>query len=651
MKNHLIIFAILLVNAIRVFAQWGYIPPIPTIDNKGNRTQTYPNVTTINSAVQELIDQVSIDNLENDIRFMQNFGRRDAQSPAALETQNWLYDKFESIGLDVSIQHFTSSMYPAYGDTIDAGNVVAVKYGTDFPDQYIIISSHYDQSDGPGADDNASGTAGVVECARILSQIETKRSIIFVPFNAEEYWMHGSVPFAIKCAQENMNILGVFNLDMLGFYPAGFDTIKMFTGHSIMEQKLFEYHLQVANLYVPDVPTLTKSNGPTTSSDHASFIWNDYPALYIGDIEFIGMNYCYHKLCDTIGEFGGVNNLSLAEAFVKATIASVAELANGWLPPQNFSAVSGVDKVTLSWDAMPETSKYKVYKNDMLLTETSSDSYIDNNVVLGETYAYFVTGIHSDTHEESNPSNIDEMVYSKPLTIPYSLDVTGDKEELKYWYYKDWRVGTYQNTGPKYLYAAKSELSVMELDWFSIPEDTPNLSLRIIAKSTAASGTMKSQHAFIEATSDRKTWHKLAKNVDFKVARPDTLFLSLNEFIGSPFFQLRIRIGSHGISFDVDRIWLFGIDIAHTHVSIAENKIAYFKNLQLYPNPSTGLVTIKTESENQYALSVYDLNGKRILQRNDFQDGTLDLSSLSKGAYFIQVSQDNHQVAKKIVLH
>jgi len=650
MKYSLAILAILLGNISCIFAQWGVIPPIPTIDNKGNRTQTYPHVTIVSSNVQNLINQVSITNLEDDIRYMQNLGIREAQSSAAFQTQNWLYDKLVSFGMDAYIHRFTSSMAPANGDTIEAGNVVAVKLGTEFPDQFIIISSHYDHQSGPGADDNASGTAGVVECARIISQTETKRSIIFVPFNAEENWMHGSVPFANKCAEENMNILGVFNLDMLGFYPAtGYGEIKMFTGHSVINQKLFEYHQQIANLYIPEVPTFKFSFGDVFGADHSSFIWNDYPALYIGDIEYIDIHPCYHQPCDTIGEFGGVNNLSLVEAFVKATIASVVELANGWLPPQNFSAVSRVNEVMLSWDEMPETSLYKVYKNNLLLTETTSNYYMDNNVALGETYSYFVKGIKTGSLEESNPSNIDSIVFSPPLTIPYTLDLESNMEELKYWWAKSWSVWS-PTTGPKFLYSPNTEFGIMELDWFSIPENTPDITLRIIARDASSTGIMQSTHAFVEVTSDRKTWHKIAKNIDFNRTQPDTLMVSLNRFTGSSFFQLRIRLGCHGTRHDVGRLYLFSLDIDHTPVSIKENKYSYFKGLQVYPNPSTGKITVKTESENSYSLGVYDLNGKRILFKNAFQDGELDLSALSKGTYLIEVSREKHQVAKKIVI-
>ena len=105
-----------------------------------------------------------------------------------------------------------------------------MQLGTEFPNEYIIISSHYDHPDGPGADDNASGTAGVLECARILSQYEFKRTILYMPFNIYEY-----------------------------------------------------------------------------------------PALYIGDIEYKSKNIHYHQRTDTIG--AGVNCFALAQGFVKATIA------------------------------------------------------------------------------------------------------------------------------------------------------------------------------------------------------------------------------------------------------------------------------------------------------------------------------------------
>ena len=94
------IFTFLLLSTITASAQ-------EVMSNKGNRLQSYPNVTTINSAVQEYVNQVCITNLESNIRYMQDLGVRNATSEIALQTQNWLIEQFESYGgLDISVHYF-----------------------------------------------------------------------------------------------------------------------------------------------------------------------------------------------------------------------------------------------------------------------------------------------------------------------------------------------------------------------------------------------------------------------------------------------------------------------------------------------------------------------------------------------------------------
>ena len=73
----------------------------------------------------------------------------------------------------------------------------------------------------PGADDNASGSCGVMEAARILSQYNFSRSIIFCAFSGEEYGLYGSSAFASRAESEGLNIVGYFNLDMIGYRNPG----------------------------------------------------------------------------------------------------------------------------------------------------------------------------------------------------------------------------------------------------------------------------------------------------------------------------------------------------------------------------------------------------------------------------------------------
>lgn len=156
-----ILFALFLIAASTMKAQFHWEP----IDHQGNRTQTYPKVTEPNPEIQAMMNQVDTANIYNSIAWMQQF-IREAYSPEAMLTQNWLIERYEELGLEPSIHYFIDR----HNDTLDAGNVIAIQPGTLYPDEYIIVSSHYDHNSGPGADDNASGTAGVLEAARILSQ-------------------------------------------------------------------------------------------------------------------------------------------------------------------------------------------------------------------------------------------------------------------------------------------------------------------------------------------------------------------------------------------------------------------------------------------------------------------------------------------------
>ena len=632
------------------------------ISNKGNRLQTYPSVTAVNPDVEALVNEVSMQNLENSIRWMQEL-IRDACSPAALETQNWLIEQFENYGLDVYVHYFPAIYNTGLctiGDTLDAGNVVAIQWGTEFPDEYIVVSSHYDHPDGPGADDNASGTSGVLEVARILSQHSFKRSIMYVPFNAEEQWMVGSLPFVEKCAREDLNILGVFNLDMIGYFPTNQGDIRMGTGYSCISKNLFDYYFQVANLYLPSVPTFQVSAGDSYGGDHMPFNMYEYPALYIGDTEYL--TPCYHRPCDTIGtgiDNSGVNNFNLVQAFTQATIAATTELANAWLPPQNLSAVPDISKVMISWDEAPQTSVYKLFKNNALLVETAVPLYEDSDVMEGEEYTYYVTGIHSETEEESAYSNIDGIIFTTALELPYKNDFQTNTDgfivENSSWTLRpEGSEGNvvFSNASPDNERFIENYLSMVEMNWFPIPDDTGNITLRF-KYSNNINGIWGGRNVacFLEVTTDRKYWHKLKKFSGTSAWKNQEV--SLNEFIGAPFFQIRFRMESSG-AWDRSYMKVFKMDDVNIDFSgvsgIQSPEQHYFKNLVISPNPTTGRFNIETGLTTAYHLAIYNLQGIKVFEKESFKDGMLDVSNLPKGIYILKITTRDDGVAKKIVL-
>jgi photosystem II stability/assembly factor-like uncharacterized protein len=112
---------------------------------------------------------------------------------------------------------------PAIIPLITSRNVVAVKTGSMVPDSCIIIGAHYDSysesmySQAPGADDNASGVAGMMELARLFSLVETKYTLEFVAFAAGEVGLKGSSHYVETALASGKNIKAMINLDRIGF--------------------------------------------------------------------------------------------------------------------------------------------------------------------------------------------------------------------------------------------------------------------------------------------------------------------------------------------------------------------------------------------------------------------------------------------------
>lgn len=622
------------------------------IDHKGNRNQTYPSLFYTDPVVVAMINQVDTTNLYNDIYWMQQF-IRDCASPAALTVQNFLVDRFESLGLETYIHHHTGEI--GWGDTLEAGNVIAIQPGIEFPDEYIIVASHYDHPDGPGADDNASGTAGVLECARILSQHQFKRSILYIPFNGEERWMVGSYPFVQKCAREDMNIVGVFDMDMIGFWPgAEYGPVTMYSGYSYISQRLFEYYQMVANLYIPEMPTYRYTARDSYGGDHMSFNIHEYPALYIGDIEYHTQNIYYHTPNDTIGT--GVNCFALAQGFVKAVTAATAELANGWLPPQDFSVTSIDYMPYLSWNETPETELYLIFKDDEYYNWTQETSFLDEEFIPdGEWHRYYVEAVTSDG-QPGNESNTDSIVSGVPIQLPLLYDFEDGTAGDLHLYNDNWSVEQFKNRQclVAKTYTSDNILQMVETQCFSIPATADNVTLGFkMNRYVPSIWSPFNAGVYIEVTTDRKNWHLLDWIWDEQNRWNDYAF-SLNDYIGESYVQVRIRFEASGRGIQSGTNKYVAIDdlyISFEPEAVNEN---YADNenfsLSIAPNPSEGIVNILTGLECEYSVSVYDMVGVRVLSKDSFSDGALDLTSLPAGVYFISVDNGVDRLTKRVVI-
>jgi Zn-dependent M28 family amino/carboxypeptidase len=186
-----------------------------------------------------IIDSVSADRLETDIRTLAGFGTRHTLSDTTSDSRGigaarrWIKSEFENISaacggcLEVHEQRTLVEGDPETRIDEDTYvvNVYAVLKGKTHPNQYVIMSGDIDSRasdamndtiDAPGANDNATGMAGAIEAARVLSQYEFENSIIFAGLSGEEQGLYGGKHMAAKATEEGWNIIGVLNNDMIG---------------------------------------------------------------------------------------------------------------------------------------------------------------------------------------------------------------------------------------------------------------------------------------------------------------------------------------------------------------------------------------------------------------------------------------------------
>ena len=227
--------------------------------------------------------------------------------------ENYIEKEFESYGLSVESDAFT---YWGRGYRNVIGRLGAARSGP-----LIILGAHFDSVEGsPGADDNASGVAVLLEAARILSTLRLRSQVLFCAFNLEELNMVGSTHFAKKLKTAGANIRAMVSLEMVGYtnpkprgqqYPVGLRWFYPDRGDfigvvgnwrsSLLLRQFSRLLRQVPGLPVETLTVL--GNGflipQVRLSDHSPFWDLGYPALLVTDTSFF-RNPHYHGPSDTV---------------------------------------------------------------------------------------------------------------------------------------------------------------------------------------------------------------------------------------------------------------------------------------------------------------------------------------------------------------
>jgi hypothetical protein len=290
---------------------------------------TYPVVASENPQIRALMDSVAIDSIEAYIEHLCSYHNRRYDSRYIWEVQDWLVSRYQALGVDTVMLHD----FPVPDSTIEtADNIIAVQWGAKTPQEFVVCGAHYDSwnDDGedpdtirsPGADDNASGVAGILETARLLSNYTFDRTLIFANWCAEEIGLIGSAAYAADCAEARMDIVGYFNLDMIGYLKEGTD-IHVHLMYTTQDSLIANYVYNLSHIYFPDMP-IRQNWLAWGDSDYSSFNRNGYAAIHPFEDVHASSPFI-HTRNDVLGL--SVNNMNQAKRFTELNLGLVATLA------------------------------------------------------------------------------------------------------------------------------------------------------------------------------------------------------------------------------------------------------------------------------------------------------------------------------------
>jgi hypothetical protein len=189
--------------------------------------------------IYDIVDAVSEDRLRNNVKKLADFGTRHTLSDTLSETRGigaarrWIKSEFDKISSNCNdcLEVFYQKDLVEKGTNqrilkdVMVVNVVAIQRGTKYPNRYIIMSGDIDSrvsdptdytTDSPGANDNATGMAGAMEASRVLSQYKFENSIVYVGLSGEEQGLFGGQGLAKYAKENEWEIIGVLNNDMIG---------------------------------------------------------------------------------------------------------------------------------------------------------------------------------------------------------------------------------------------------------------------------------------------------------------------------------------------------------------------------------------------------------------------------------------------------
>ena len=451
-------------------------------------TRDFPHVTEVNPIIREMLDQVNQDSLEATVQHLQDYGHRLWDSENAFAASDWIAGRMQALGLEVEQQPFYANTWLGSGEA--APNVIGIQRGTLYPDTYVVCGSHLDSfswesmmgGTAPGADDNATGVASVLESARIMTQYEFEYSIIYCAYGCEEMGLYGSEAYASRCQQEGMDIIGYFNNDMNGYLYG--DQIHIDCIYPNAVEPIGTYYMNVGSVYYPELP-IRHVDFNEGDSDHTSFNNHGYMGIYPFE-DYQNYSLYIHTVNDLIGP--SVTSFAMSQQYCQMNIACLAEIANpvGEAPQVycnpvvdffiDFPVWKEMSWLYLVWSNPEEGSTgelehFDLYRDNVVIATVERDPdptyhyvYVDS-IAAGDQAEYFIMAVYSDGCEAPSQTEIGygddavgeslsrTLVYPNPSNGTFNLNLSDGQ----------WDVEVYDITGRKVYENRMEGRSILDL--------------------------------------------------------------------------------------------------------------------------------------------------------------------------------------------
>ena len=403
--------------------------------------------------LHEIVDQVSADELHATIAKLVGFGTRHTLSDTKSSTRGigaarrWVQSRFNAISKDCGgcleivtpSQTFTGKRIPEPAEVMD---VVAIQRGTSDPNRVVVITGHLDsrvtdvmnaKSDAPGANDDGSGSATVIETARVLSKRKFAATIVYGVLSGEEQGLYGGKVIADYAKQQGWQVESDLNNDIVG-NTHGQDgvvdntTVRIFSegtksGETLEQAKYRRYHggevdspsrniarfmADLAEKYLTNfhVRMVYRTDRYSRGGDQVQFLEAGYPAVRVTEAH---ENYTRQhqdlrsengiKYGDTID---GVDFAYLAQV-ARLNALALASLAAAPAPPGDVDIDGAVSTdTTIHWQPVTGAAGYRVWWRDTTAPQWQQSHWVGDankvtlkNIVVDDAF-FGVSAVSAD---------------------------------------------------------------------------------------------------------------------------------------------------------------------------------------------------------------------------------------------------------------